>query len=76
MVIDFCVIFGCGVSGIVFGWVVWVGKLLWIGFLLCYFNMCVVWCYVELLGEMVVFVEVDGELCGVIVVVDVVKDLV
>lgn len=73
-VTDFRAIPGRGVSGTVSGRAVRVGKPSWIGSSSCHPNMRAARRHAESLGETAVFVEVDGEPCGVIAVADAVKD--
>ncbi|REL74064.1 HAD-IC family P-type ATPase, partial [Mycobacterium tuberculosis] len=61
-------------SGTVSGRAVRVGKPSWIGSSSCHPNMRAARRHAESLGETAVFVEVDGEPCGVIAVADAVKD--
>ncbi|AGL25556.1 cation-transporting P-type ATPase A [Mycobacterium tuberculosis CAS/NITR204] len=62
------------ISGTVSGRAVRVGKPSWIGSSSCHPNMRAARRHAESLGETAVFVEVDGEPCGVIAVADAVKD--
>lgn len=65
---------GRGVSGLVSGSAVRVGKPSWIGVSSCDPALRAARRHAESLGETAVFVEVDGEACGVIAVADAVKD--
>ncbi len=62
-----------GVTGTVSGRAVRVGKPSWIGSSSCHPNMRAARRHAESLGETAVFVEVDGEPCGVIAVADAVR---
>jgi P-type Cu+ transporter len=73
-VADFRAIPGRGVSGIVAGRAVRVGKPSWIASSCVAPAMATARHDAESRGETAVFVEVDGEPCGVVAVADVVKD--
>ena len=73
-VTDFRATAGRGVSGIVAGRTVRVGKPSWIASSSCPGPLAAAGRNAESRGETAVFVEVDGEPCGVIAVADAVKD--
>lgn len=73
-VVDFCAVAGRGVSGLVAGRSVRVGKPSWAAASGGSTVLTEARRNAESRGETAVFVEVDGEICGVIAVADAVKD--